>query len=123
LQKITTIANLGLILLLISSVIGLVLIINHVDPQAKTINPIILYADILVLIFSLTYLLGFLTRRMFGARERVLLHMQVAMRQSLWFGILIVASFLLLSQGLFSWLNASFLVLCLIFLESYFLFR
>lgn len=121
LKSITTYLVLAWILL-IGAAISLVFIIQDLDPD-RLANTIIFYLDIFALIFGTTLLGGYYLRQAFGIREFAWQHLQVSARQSLWFGIMLVGSFLLLSFDLFSWLNAALMILCLTFLESYFLFK
>jgi hypothetical protein len=121
LKSITTYLVLAWILL-VSAGIALVLIIQDLDPHLPA-NTIVFYTDIFALIFAATLLGGYYLRQAFGVREFAWQHLQVSARQSLWFGIMLVGSFILLSFDLFSWLNASLMILCLTFLESYFLFK
>jgi hypothetical protein len=123
LSKLIIITNVLSTLLLISSVLGLVLIVQHTDPRASLLNVSSFYVCLMVAVSSFMFIIGFYVRRIMGARELAMVHLKISMRQALWFALLSVVSLLLLSVGLFSWINASLLLICLIFLESYFLFK
>ena len=107
----------------LASAVGLFLIIRNLDPYASSFNLIFLYADIFILSFGIAELTGFFTRRIFGVRELAHKHLVVSLRQAVWLGLLVMLSLVLLGFGLFNWWNAILLVFCLIFLESYFLFK
>ncbi|HEX5429756.1 MAG TPA: hypothetical protein VFX17_01610 [Patescibacteria group bacterium] len=81
------------------------------------------YGSVFVLAWSLTFLIGYGIRRIFGVPEFALRQIRTSARQSLWFAILIFVFLALLSWNLFNILNISLLVLALIFLEAYFLFK
>jgi hypothetical protein len=121
LKSITTYSILAWVFLL-ASALGLTFIIAKLDPSKLT-HTLLFYFDIFVLMYCLTLLAGFYMRQAFGVREFARAHMALAARQSLWFGLMLAISFLLLAFDLFTWLNAILLMLCLTFLESYFLFK
>ncbi len=108
---------------MILSAVGLGVILSKLDPTTKLANIVLFYTDLFALIFSLTFLVGVSVRYKFGSREHLPRHMLLSARQSAWFGLLILASFILLSFQLFTWWNTLLLVFSLIFLESYFLFK
>ena len=82
-------------------------------------NLIMFYFSVLGLFFCAFALLGFYTRRFFGSRELAGRYMAISLRQGLWLGIIVAGSLFLLSHKLFNGVNAIFLVLALVFLESY----
>lgn len=106
---------------LVMSIIALIFTIVQLDPYTKTWYPVLFYLDIFVLIFTLTFLLGYFLRQRFGIREFANKNLQIASRQSLSFGLLVVVSLILSANGLFNLWNAAFLILSFAFLESYFL--
>ena len=119
------IANISaaLIIVFAASVTGLGIILNRLDPTSSPWNVALFYTVLGIMIFSFTFCIGFYSRRVFGIREHFRKHFIESVRQSVWFSILIVVALVLLSWGYFNWLNATFLVLALVFLESYFLFK
>ncbi|MBX4204624.1 MAG: hypothetical protein KW788_00340 [Candidatus Doudnabacteria bacterium] len=120
--KSITFVNLSAVCLLLLSSIGLGLIITKLDP-GQTVHLLTFYLDILVLIGTLTYLIGYYMRQVFGVKEFAWRHVWISARQALWFSLMVLISLILLSYGLFNWLSAIFLGVCLVFLESYFLFK
>ncbi len=71
------------------------------------------------LVFCVTTLADFYLLKFFGQREMQSYYFRISSRQGLWLTLLFIISLFLLSRNLFSWLNALFLVLALVFLESY----
>lgn len=122
-HRLNTILGIGLGVLTLGSGIGLVLIIIGLDPAASTSNLVLFYLDLFVLVFSITFVIGYFLRQMFGARELAHKHLRQTARQSAWFGLLASVGFILLSQNFFTWWSALLFVCCLAFLESYFLFK
>ncbi len=112
----------SLIVLLVLSLIALVYVLNAFAPD-RTGNVVLLYVLVALCGFASTTLSGFYLRRLFGQREFLNLYVASASRQGLWFAMILVVSLVLLHQGLFSWLNAIFLILTFIFFESYLLSR
>ena len=107
-------------LLLLASAIGLTLLILTVTPD-RFANIAWFYLAILTLSMSFFTLGGFYLRRMFGQREHSSRYLTLSSRQALWLSVILVVSLLLSSHQLFSWVNAAFLALVFIFLESYLL--
>lgn len=108
---------------LIASILLLALIVSQLDPTSSLFAQFLFYTDLFVFVLSLSTLFSFYLRKMIGQPEQVNNYLKTAFRQGIWFGILIVVSMILQSFGLFSLLNAVFLVIALVFLESYFLYN
>jgi hypothetical protein len=123
LQKLTTISIIGGVVVLVGSIAGLIFIINKLDPDASVLNPILLYTSIFGIIGASAFLIGFYFRQIFGIREFAARHIGVSTRQGVFLGLLVAVSLALQAMELFNVWNALFLVLTLVFLESYFLFR
>jgi hypothetical protein len=75
------------------------------------------------LTFCLTTIFSFYIRRLFGRREFLNHYLSISAREGIWLGLIMVTSLYLASKNLFSWINAGFLVLAFLFLESYLLAR
>jgi len=90
-------------------------------PPNSAINLLLVYSSMLISSFALFALIGFYLRIKFGIREWVNHHMVLSLRQGFWLAIILTVSMFLLSQNWFTWLNASFLILALVFFESYLL--
>lgn len=101
-----------------ASVIALLWLINSAAPD-RAGNIMLFYALAAILMFCLATLAGFYIRRLFGQYEFSNRYYLQASRQGIWFSLLLTVSLFLLSNNLFSWMNAGFLVLTLVFLESY----
>jgi len=92
-----------------------------------TINPLItnwigllmFYSSIFLALVGTAALAGFVVRFVALKQELAWRLVKEAFRQSFLFSILIVVSLVLLSKGLFSWLNLLFLVLGLSILEFF----
>lgn len=107
-------------LLFITSFVGGIVLLSKTRPDSFT-NISLFYASVFGFCISILTIAGFSIRRVFGQRELVMRFMFVSFRQAFWLALLIIISLLLASNGLFSWLNAVFLALVFIFLESYLL--
>ncbi len=105
---------------LIASATSLLILILTVAPDTFR-NIILFYLAILGLSLSFFTLGGFYLRRLFGQREHSERYMALSSRQGLWLSLILIISLLLSSHELFSWINAVFLGLVFIFLESYLL--
>jgi hypothetical protein len=103
--------------------IGLGLILTRLDPTTRALNPTLLEIDVFLLIYCLAFCIGFFIRRRFGLRELAREQLIVSVREAILLAIVAVVSLILLPLGFFTLLNALLLVLSVIFLESYFLFR
>lgn len=88
---------------------------------ALLLNVLLFYLLFAGLVFCLSTLAGVYLRQAFGQREFLNQYLAIAMRQGLWFTILLAVSFTLLRHNLFTWINAGLLILTLVFLESYLL--
>jgi hypothetical protein len=108
--------------LLLSGLLSLAFIVNTFAPD-KTSNIITFYCIVGVISFSLTTLIGFYLRRLFGQREFLANYATQASRQGIWLAIILIISLILSHNGLFSWINAGLLVLTFIFFEGYLLTR
>jgi hypothetical protein len=102
--------------------IALLWLINKTAPAGLG-NIFLFYLIFGSFVFCVSTLLGLYLRRAWGQREFLNQYFATAMRQGLWFTILLTVSLILARRNLFSWLNAGFLVLTLVFLESYLLTR
>lgn len=112
-----------LIGLLVVSVISFVLIISKLDPFQGIGNIFLFYVNLFVLSLTLSTLTAFYARQSIGQREFAPQYLLVSFRQGLWFSLLIVVALTLQSFGFFTLTNAVFLILALVFLESYFLYK
>jgi hypothetical protein len=109
--------NLAWIVALVS-VIGLVILLTTVSPDSIK-NILLFYLAVFGVCMSVFTLIGFYLRRLFGSRELVERYLSLSSRQALWFSLIVMISLLLSSYQLFSWINAIFLLLVFVFLESY----
>ena len=102
--------------------VGLVLVLLLLPPQ-KFVNVLFFYTDLSLFSFSVFVLLGIMIRRLIGQREFINLYFSVSLRQALWFCIILISSLLLLRYNLFTLTTVGFIVLTLVFLESYLLVK
>jgi hypothetical protein len=99
---------------------GVVLFI--IDPEVTNwIGFLLFYSTLFLALAGSSAIIGFLVR--FAALRQIMVFRLVkeAFRQSFLFSILIVVCLLLLSNGLFTWLNVSFLIIGLTVLEFFLL--
>ncbi|MDO8260369.1 MAG: hypothetical protein Q7T50_02620 [Candidatus Magasanikbacteria bacterium] len=93
-----------------------------INPEATSwIGFLLFYVSLFLSLVGTAAIIGFLIR--FVGLKQLLAFRSVkeAFRQSFLFAILIVASLLLLSQDLFTWLNLMFLIIGLSILEFFLL--
>jgi hypothetical protein len=112
--------NLVLISALTASLLGFLYVLLGTSP-VNALKILFFYIALSVLTFSTLTLLGFNVRKLVGQRELSQRYFFLAARQSLWLTLIVIISLLLSSHGLFSWINALFLIFVFIFLESYLL--
>ena len=94
-----------------------------------TVNPevtnwlgfLLFYVSLFLAVTGTAALLGFVVRFVALKKELAFRSVKEAFRQSFLFAALIVISLMLLSKGLFSWLNLLFLVIGLSILEFFLL--
>ena len=113
--------TLYLILLSIAAVgfgIGFVLVLTLLNPT-HLLNLVLFYLILAGFSFSVFTLVGVNLRKMLGLREMVNQYLGTSMRQGIWLTIILIVSLILLSHNLFTWLNAGFLILAIVFFESY----
>jgi hypothetical protein len=110
--------GLGLVCLVFG--ISLLVLVNSLSPD-RLGNILLFYFVSAIFVFSGTALAGFLVRKTLGQREILHHHLRQAIRQGLWFTLLLVISLFLLSRGFFNWISGGLLTLTLIFLEAYLL--
>jgi hypothetical protein len=100
--------------------LGWIYVLVTIDPTSTNwLGFLLFYLSLFLALTGTTAIAGFLVR--FIALKHALVFRQVkdAFRQSFLFALLIVAALYLLSQHLFSWLNAAFLVITLSLLEYF----
>jgi hypothetical protein len=110
-----------LILLGIAAVIGgigLFVAVSTLSPDTGA-HVFIFYLVLAFLAFSLFTLLGTYLRKLRGSREMVSMYLAVSARQAIWLTSILIISLILSSLGLFTWLNALFLILAFVFFEFY----
>ena len=91
-----------------------------INPQITNwIGFFLFYAAIFLSLVGTAALIGFIVRFIALKQELVFRLVKEAFRQSFLFSILITASLILLSQGLFTWLNLFFLISSLSILEFF----
>src|SRR3989344_5241465 len=111
--------NFAWVVLAASAIALVVLILGTAPDTGRNIG--LFYLVILFLCMSFFTLGGFYLRQFLGQREHAQRYLALSSRQALWLSVILVVSLLLSSHELFSWINAVFLLLVFIFLESYLL--
>lgn len=112
--------NLVLLAVLTVSFPGFLFILFGTSP-INTQKILVFYAVLSILTFSILGFLGLNVRMFLGQRELSQKYLYLSARQSLWLTLIVIISLLLVSHGLFSWINALFLIFFFTFLESYLL--
>lgn len=98
-----------------------VLIVRLVNPEVTNwIGFSLFYFSLFLSLLGTSALIGFFIRIILK-QELVFKLVKDAFRQSFLFSFLILASLILLSKDLFSWLNVAFLILALSILEFFLL--
>ena len=97
------------------------MIVRLVNPEVTNwIGFTLFYFSLFLSLLGSSALIGFFVR-IIMKQELVFRLVKDAFRQSFLFSFLILASLLLLSKGLFSWINVAFLILALSILEFFLL--
>jgi hypothetical protein len=97
-------------------------ILSLVDPEVTTwIGFSLFYSSLFLALVGTSALVGFFVRFIAMKKELAFRLVKEAFRQSFLFSSLVIISLLLLSEGLFSWLNVILLVLGLSILEFFLL--
>ncbi len=99
-----------------------IFILFTIDPQVTSLVGLLLfYSSLFLSLVGTSALIGFLVRFVAIRQELVWRHVKEAFRQSFLFALLVVISLVLLSKGLFTWLNLVILVVVLSILEFFML--
>lgn len=97
-------------------------ILSLVDPEVTTwIGFSLFYSSLFLALVGTSALVGFFIRFIAMKKELAFRLVKEAFRQSFLFSSLVIISLVLLSEGLFSWLNVILLVLGLSILEFFLL--
>ncbi len=97
-------------------------ILSLVDPEVTTwIGFSLFYSSLFLALVGTSALVGFFVRFIAMKKELAFRLVKEAFRQSFLFSSLVIISLVLLSEGLFSWLNVILLVLGLSILEFFLL--
>lgn len=100
------------------------IVISSVNPFSTSLSGFILfYLSLLFSIIGTLSLLGFLVRNLFNKNQFITEQVIVSFRQSVWFSILIIVGLYLQSQKLATWWNLLILLVLLLVLEFYFVYR
>ncbi len=119
-----TLRGYSMIMIFATSVCWIVwgMIISMVDPEMTNwIGFTLFYFSLFLALLGTSALVGFFIRIIAMKQELVFRLVKDSFRQSFLFSFLILASLLLLSKDLFTWLNVTFLVLALSILEFFLL--
>lgn len=100
--------------------LGWIYVLATIDPTSTNwLGFLLFYLSLFLALTGTASIIGFLVRFIALKHELVFRQVKDAFRQSFLFSLLIVAALYLLSQHLFSWLNAAFLVIALTLLEYF----
>jgi hypothetical protein len=98
------------------------LVLSLINPaQSGLIGFVLFYFSLFLSILGTSSVIGFLIR-IWLKKKPVFRQVEIAFRQGLWFGFLIISVLLLKGMDLLRWWNLTFLFLFLFFLELFFLF-
>jgi hypothetical protein len=101
-----------------------VFVIFTINPQATNlIGFLLFYASLSLAVMGTSAILGFLIRFKVLKKELVFRQVTEAFRQSFLISLMIVASLMLLSQDLFTWVNLMFLIFGVFLLEYFWVSR
>lgn len=121
--KLNTFYSWILSVIVIGSLIASIFVVYKIDPTENVQSIIYFYLATGTFLLSSSSLVLFFLRQKFGTKEMVKSHIQASLRQGFWITLLYATAMFLQSKGLFTWLNAVFLVFALTFLESYYLYN
>jgi hypothetical protein len=107
----------------LGSLVGLLWVINSLDPKVSQINPIIFFVLIFTTIFSISLLIGFNLRQRLGIREQASFHLRVSARQAVWYSTAATAAVVLQSFRILNAANALMLASAIVCLELFFIFN
>jgi len=98
------------------------IVIYSINPlQTVFLGFVLFYISLFFAVTGLASIVGFLARYFFNKNQFISQQVKISFRQAVWFGILIVVSLFLQSQGLIAWWNLLILLIILISLEMMFL--
>jgi hypothetical protein len=97
-------------------------IIFIIDPEVtNNIGFMLFYSTLFLALVGSSAIIGFLVRFVALRQAMAFRLVKEAFRQSFLFSILIIVCLILLSKGLFTWMNVSFLIIGLTVLEFFLL--
>jgi len=100
--------------------LGWIYVLVTVDPTSTNwLGFLLFYLSLFLALTGTSAIIGFMVRFIALKHELVFRQVNDAFRQSFLFALMMVAALYLLSQNLFSWLNAAFLVIALSLLEYF----
>lgn len=98
-----------------------VLVLVLINPQqSDLIGFVLFYFSLFLALLGTASIFGFLIR-VWLKKKPIFKQVEIAFRQGIWLGLLVLIIFILKGLDLLRWWNALFLVLFLIFLELFFL--
>ena len=115
--------NIILALVFLASSAGLLWVVNNLDPKAAKTNPVIFFVTSFLVVYSLTFFIGFNIRQRFGLREHVSSYFKVSARQAIWYGLTAVSILVMQSYRMLNLTNSVMLAAAIICLELFFIFN
>lgn len=104
--------------------IGWITVIFYIDPVATSfIGLLLFYVSLFFALIGTFSLLGFFFRVWFSKTDVLFQHIGIAIRQSLFFSLLLVGSLILQGMRTLTWWNAALFIISLSILELFFLTR
>ncbi len=98
------------------------IVVYSINPlQTVFLGFVLFYTSLFFSITGLASIIGFLARYFFNKNQFIGQQVKISFRQAIWFGVLIVVSLFLQSQGLIAWWNLLILLIILASLEMMFL--
>ncbi|MBU4360816.1 hypothetical protein KKC16_01435 [Patescibacteria group bacterium] len=98
------------------------IVVYSVNPlQTVFLGFVLFYVSLFFSVTGLAAIIGFLVRYFFNKNQFIGQQVKIAFRQGIWFGVLIIVSLFLQSQGLIAWWNLLILLIILASLEMMFL--
>lgn len=103
------------------SAVSFLIILFYIDPmQAGGLGILLFYAALILSLLGIIHLVGFFLRLKLFRRNNIFYTLSTALRQAIFFTILIVGTLFLQSQKILNWWNIILFVLALTVLEFFF---
>ncbi len=101
-----------------------IIVINTVNPfNTEFLGFVFFYSSLFLALIGTLSLLGFFLRHLFNKNQFVSTQVIISFRQSIWLAVVIVVGLYLQGQKLAAWWNLFILLILVVVVELYFLYR